>query len=76
MGWVLLRRSELGCRSDQLASPSELLGTGGASVGEQAVVAEDEAGDEYEAEWTFAHDLIGCVVVATLGVVSFGRAAH
>src|SRR5262245_44095562 len=36
----------------------------------------DEAGDEYEVEWTLAHDLIGHVVVAALCVSSLGYAAH
>src|SRR5215831_13599469 len=38
MRWVLLRRRELGCRSDQLASAGELLGARVTAIGEQAVV--------------------------------------
>ena len=34
MRWVLLRRRELGCRSDQLASEGELLGTRVTAIGE------------------------------------------
>ena len=37
IGWVLLRRRELG-RSDQLASAGELLGARGTPIGEQAVM--------------------------------------
>ena len=37
IGWVLLRRRELG-RSDQLASAGELLGARVTAIGEQAVV--------------------------------------
>src|SRR5215510_11220417 len=38
MRWVLLRRRESGCRSDQFASAGELLGAGASTIGEQAVV--------------------------------------
>ena len=36
--WLRRRRSELGCRCDELASAGELLGALGAAIGEEAVV--------------------------------------
>ena len=66
MGWVVLERSKLDCRSDQLTSAGELLGTRDITVGKQTVVpnAVEPLGQDVHEEpanelaWLECHGLV------------------
>jgi len=57
------RRSELRCRSDELASAGELLGALGAAIGEQAVMADAVEAPGQDVHEEPANELAGSSVM-------------
>ena len=61
--WQRGRRSELRCRSDELASAGELLGALGAAIGEQAVMADAVEAPGQDVHEEPANELAGSSVM-------------